>query len=85
LIRSASLGLAALVSFVMGWIVLKRFRPTVTTVAGAAGGEDSADRIASLANRARENPEAVAQALNAWLAASKGGEASATVPFKKAA
>jgi flagellar M-ring protein FliF len=85
LIRSASLGLAALVAFVMGWIVLQRFRPTVTTVAGAPGGEDSADRIASLANRARENPEAVAQALNAWLAASKGGESSATVPFKKAA
>jgi hypothetical protein len=53
-------------------------------VTDGAGTENSADRIASLASRARENPEAVAQALNAWLAASKGGETSATVPFKKA-
>jgi flagellar M-ring protein FliF len=84
LIRSASLGLAALLAFVMGWIVLRRFRPTVSAVTDGAGTENSADRIASLASRARENPEAVAQALNAWLAASKGGETSATVPFKKA-
>jgi hypothetical protein len=47
--------------------------------------ENAAERIATLASRARENPEAVAQALNAWLAASRGGEPPQTVPFRKAA
>jgi flagellar M-ring protein FliF len=83
LIRAASLGTAAVVAFVLGWLVLRRFRPTVAVPVNQ--DENSADRIATLASRARENPEAVAQALSAWLAASRSAEAPPTVPFKKAA
>ncbi|MBX3444694.1 MAG: flagellar M-ring protein FliF [Planctomyces sp.] len=82
MIRAASLGLAALVALVVGLLVLRRFRPTtVSAPAVESGGED---RLATLAMRARENPEAMAQALSAWLAASKGGDGPPSVPFRKA-
>lgn len=82
--RSASLGLAAIVAFLLGFLTLRRLRPTVTVAADGAGGESSADqRLATLSLKARENPEAVAQALNAWLA-TRNAESPATIPMRKA-
>ncbi|QDT56307.1 Flagellar M-ring protein [Caulifigura coniformis] len=83
LARSASLGLAAIVAFLLGLMTLRRLRPTVT-VSETTTGESGADqRLAALSMRARENPEAVAQALNAWLA-TRNSETPATIPMRKA-
>jgi flagellar M-ring protein FliF len=83
LARAASLGLAAVVAFVMGWLLLRRFRPTIATTAAPAVGDDT-ERLAALSLRARENPEAVAQAISAWLSASRTADQPQTVPFRKA-
>ena len=82
LVRSASLGLAAIVAFLLGMMTLRRLKPTITVTEGAAG-ETADQRLASLSMRARENPEAVAQALNAWLA-TRSTEAPPTIPIRKA-
>jgi len=83
LARSASLGLAAIVAFLLGFLTLRRLRPTVTMSSEGAAGESADQRLANLSMRARENPEAVAQALNAWLA-TRNAEGPATIPMKKA-
>jgi flagellar M-ring protein FliF len=83
LARSASLGLAAIVAFLLGFLTLRRLRPTVTMTSEGAAGESADQRLANLSMRARENPEAVAQALNAWLA-TRNAEGPATIPMKKA-
>ncbi|HVJ87662.1 MAG TPA: flagellar M-ring protein FliF C-terminal domain-containing protein, partial [Caulifigura sp.] len=84
LARSASLGLAAVVAFLLGLLTLRRLKPTVNVAPEATATSESAEqRLAALSIRARENPEAVAQALNAWLAA-RNAEAPATIPMRKA-
>ncbi len=83
LVRSASLGLAAIVAFLLGLLTLRRLRPTVTMAAAGEGESAAEQRLASLSMRARENPEAVAQALNAWLA-TRNSETPATIPMRKA-
>lgn len=83
LARSASLGLAAVVAFLLGFLTLRRLRPTVTINAEGAAAESAEQRLANLSLRARENPEAVAQALNAWLA-TRNADAPATIPMRKA-
>ena len=84
LARSASLGLAAVVAFLLGLLTLRRLKPTVNVAPEIAVANESAEqRLAALSLRARENPEAVAQALNAWLAA-RNAEAPATIPMRKA-
>ncbi|HVJ67517.1 MAG TPA: flagellar basal-body MS-ring/collar protein FliF [Caulifigura sp.] len=83
LARSASLGLAAIVAFLLGFLTLRRLRPTVTIAPEGAAGESADQRLQALSMRARENPEAVAQALNAWLTA-RNAETPATIPMRKA-
>jgi flagellar M-ring protein FliF len=85
LIRAASLGLAAIVAIVMGFLVLKRFQPTVTAAPATSELDDEAERLAAFSIQARENPEAVAQALSAWMASTRPtGQQQTTVPFRKA-
>ncbi|OAI52134.1 hypothetical protein AYO47_01310 [Planctomyces sp. SCGC AG-212-M04] len=83
LARSASLGLAAIVAFLLGMLTLRRLRPTITVTPEGAAGETADQRLAALSMRARENPEAVAQALNAWLA-TRSAESPPTIPIRKA-
>jgi flagellar M-ring protein FliF len=83
LARSASLGLAAVVAFLLGMLTLRRLRPTITVAPEGAAGETADQRLAALSMRARENPEAVAQALNAWLA-TRSSESPPTIPIRKA-
>jgi len=83
LARSASLGLAAIVAFLLGLMTLRRLRPTVTVTESTTSEAGADQRLATLSMRARENPEAVAQALNAWLA-TRNTETPATIPMRKA-
>ncbi len=79
--RAASLGLAAIVAFLLGFLTLRRLKPSVSISADA--GEATEQRLATLSMKARENPEAVAQALNAWLA-TRNAEGPSTIPMRKA-
>jgi flagellar M-ring protein FliF len=67
LVRSLSLGVAALVAFVVGLLIIRKLRPI--TVVGSGGDSDRrrSDLVDELASKARENPEAVSRILATWL------------------
>lgn len=90
LVRQLSLGLGAVLMFVLGLRILRRLRPIVVS---ADGGEESADAIRQLAEltiRARENPALVAKVLENWLedeppASSSSDRAAVPAPRRRAA
>jgi flagellar M-ring protein FliF len=68
LVRSASLGIAALVAFSLGLLTLRRLRPIGVPVGHAQDlSPDLAQRLAELSQRAQDDPQSVATALAAWL------------------
>ncbi|MCA9052893.1 MAG: flagellar M-ring protein FliF [Planctomycetaceae bacterium] len=68
LLRAASLGLAALVAATCGYLVLRRLSPVVVPVPSEEGlSVDAAERLAELSRRARQDPDAAARVLAAWL------------------
>lgn len=67
LIRNLSVGLAAVLMFVMGLLLLRRLRPVVVQASDADSSEESIRRLAELSIRARENPDLVAKVLENWL------------------
>ncbi|MFO0966548.1 MAG: flagellar basal-body MS-ring/collar protein FliF [Gemmataceae bacterium] len=69
LVRYASLGLAALAALGIGWMVLRRGKPTSPEPAQNAPGK-AAERdplVESLSSAAEQNPEALVRVLEAWL------------------
>jgi flagellar M-ring protein FliF len=76
LLRAASLGLGAIAALIIGGLVLRRLRP-VSLPAPAADGVtvDAAHRLAELSQLVREQPDAAARVLRAWL----GPESSSSV------
>ena len=68
LLRAASLGVAALVALVCGWLVVRRLSPVVVEVPSDDGlSVEAAAQLAELAQRARQHPQAAARVLAAWL------------------
>ncbi|MEZ6064731.1 MAG: flagellar basal-body MS-ring/collar protein FliF [Planctomycetaceae bacterium] len=67
-ISAASLGIAAIVALVVGVLLMRRLRPVVVEVAARDGlSIDDAERLAELTRKAREQPEASAKLIAAWL------------------
>lgn len=67
LAKQVSLGIAALVSFALGLLMLRKLRPVVVSTAEESSGsrqEQAADRFLS---QAKDNPDAVAKIISAWL------------------
>lgn len=65
IVRNASLGIAAMVGLVLGWMVFRRLRqPPQTAIAPIPGRLPAAERFTEAVQR---NPTAVAQALSMWL------------------
>ena len=68
LARSSSLGIAAFVALILGFVYLRKLRPL--TVPGESKGESKASRssaFSDLASQAKQNPEAVSAIISAWL------------------
>lgn len=69
-LKAASLGIVALVVGALGMFALRRMRPVeIRQPTTTELSLNAAKRLATLSERARENPEAVAEVLKAWLGA----------------
>ncbi|MCA9075336.1 MAG: flagellar M-ring protein FliF [Planctomycetaceae bacterium] len=67
LVQQLSLGLGALLMFVLGLLILRRLQPLNLPSAESETTDESVRRLAELTIRARENPELVATVLEHWL------------------
>lgn len=68
LARSLSLGVAALVAFVIGLLVIRKLRPiTVVKTGDEERGRRRSDLVDELSSKVREHPEAVSRILATWL------------------
>lgn len=77
LVQSVSLGLAATLAFLIGMMLIKRMKPIVITeTVGPGIPLADARRLAALSERAKANPEIVANVLSAWL-----NEQEPTIPM----
>jgi flagellar M-ring protein FliF len=78
LIRAASLGVATLVIGALGYVALRRMRPVVVEpLTQTEISLSAAKRLATLAEQARANPEAVAEVIKAWIAQTAQNKAAA--------
>ncbi|MFG0333186.1 MAG: flagellar basal-body MS-ring/collar protein FliF [Maioricimonas sp. JB049] len=84
LLRAISLGLASIVALLLGVLLIRRMKPVIVEAEGAnADSNEFAQRIHNLSMEARENPDALATALSAWLGeadAPDDGQPSQIVP-----
>lgn len=68
LIKNVSLGVAAILAFLLGLLLIRRMTPVVLDANTQRGLQpETARRLASLSQQAKENPDAVARVLAAWL------------------
>ena len=68
LIQSLSLGLAAMLTFLIGMMLLKRMKPIMITEKHGDGiSLADARRLAAISDQAKAHPEVVAQIISAWL------------------
>ncbi len=65
--RQASLGVAALVALVLGFLFLRRLRPAAKEKAESQSGDETQARLA-FASLAQRDPELVARVLSGWMA-----------------
>jgi len=95
-LKASSIGIAALVIGALGFLTLKRLRPVVVEQPSPVEFSlTAARRLSALQDLARENPEAAAEVLKAWLganssaaptiAAAKAPPANARTPIRRAA
>ncbi len=66
LVRNASLAIAAVVAFLIGFLTLKKIKPVPGTSAPIQLGQERSESIQQLSELMRENPEAFGQMLAAW-------------------
>ncbi len=67
MVKNASLGMAAIVSLILGMMLIRRIRPiTLTTVREPIGSERSS-LLNELSTQAQQNPELVSRIMSAWL------------------
>ncbi|MDA1230629.1 MAG: flagellar basal-body MS-ring/collar protein FliF [Planctomycetota bacterium] len=68
LFQSVSLGLAAMLAFLIGMMLMKRMKPIVITEATGRGIPlADARRLATISEQAKAHPDVVADILSAWL------------------
>jgi flagellar M-ring protein FliF len=68
IVRNGSLGLAAMVALVLGWLALRRFRPAPESgSATAPATAESAPAQQRLVSLLEQNPDAIAKVLADWL------------------
>jgi flagellar M-ring protein FliF len=67
LVRNGSLGLAALVTLLLGWMVVRRLRLIVSTAASPARGNKEGVQTPLIVTALEQNPEVVAKVLANWL------------------
>ena len=68
ILQSVSLGLAAMLAFLIGMMLMKRMKPIVITEATGRGIPlADARRLATISEQARAHPDVVASILTAWL------------------
>jgi flagellar M-ring protein FliF len=68
LVRNASLGVAALVALVLGWMFLRRFKPVpAAPTTEATDAPPPTLTLHRLSATAQQDPQAVAQILESWL------------------
>jgi flagellar M-ring protein FliF len=68
LLQSVSLGLAAMLAFLIGMMLMKRMKPIVISEATGRGIPlADARRLAAIAEQAKAHPDVVADILTAWL------------------
>jgi len=67
LLHNVSLGLAAVLMFVLGLLLLRRLRPVLVQASDSETSEESIRRLAELSIRARQHPDLVAKVLENWL------------------
>ncbi len=68
LLQSVSLGLAAMLAFLIGMMLMKRMKPIVITEATGRGIPlADARRLATISQQARAHPDVVASIVSAWL------------------
>jgi len=68
LLQSVSLGLAAMLAFLIGMMLMKRMKPIVITEATGRGIPlADARRLATIAQQAKAHPDVVASIVSAWL------------------
>ena len=68
LLQSVSLGLAAMLAFLIGMMLMKRMKPIVMTEATGRGIPlADARRLAAISAQAKANPDVVASIVSAWL------------------
>ena len=68
LLQSVSLGLAAMLAFLIGMMLMKRMKPIVITEAAGRGIPlADARRLAAISAQAKANPDVVASIVTAWL------------------
>lgn len=87
LVRSLSLGVAALVAFVIGLLVIRKLRPiTVVESSDEDRGRRRSDLVDELSSKVHEHPEAVSRILATWLndPGRDGGEAGIDSESEKA-
>lgn len=72
LLRSASLGIAAIVALVIGWMTVKKLKPVLVEVDRRKSlSPEVRERLATLADEIRERPDAMSTVLTNWMG---GGE-----------
>lgn len=66
LVRNASLAIAAIVAFVIGFLMLRRIKPIPGSSESLQLGEEQSESIKQISDLMRNNPEALGQMLAAW-------------------
>lgn len=75
LLRSGSLGIAAIVALVIGWMTVKKLKPVVVEVDRRKSlSPEVRERLATLADEIRERPDAMSTVLTTWMGGSEGQE-----------
>lgn len=68
LLRSASLGIAAIVALIIGWMTVKKLKPVVVEVDRRKSlSPEVRERLANLAEEIRERPDAMSTVLTSWM------------------
>lgn len=68
LLRSASLGIAAIVALIIGWMTVKKLKPVVVEVDRRKSlSPEVRERLATLTDEIRERPDAMSTVLTTWM------------------
>lgn len=68
LLRSASLGIAAIVALIIGWMTVKKLKPVLVEVDRRKSlSPEVRERLATLTDEIRERPDAMSTVLTTWM------------------